>query len=154
MRFLVKALTAVALALPLYIAEPTADPGALAQTTSSLTADDEAEIRRIISAQIAAFGSDDAERAFSYAAPRIASQFGSPERFLRMVREHYDPVYRPREVAFREIDERGHLPTQIVLVVDQQGQAHIALYPMERQDDGTWRIAGCLLQPAPDDAAT
>ena len=154
MRFLVKALTAVALALPLYIAEPTADPGALAQTTSSLTADDEAEIRRIISAQIAAFGSDDAERAFSYAAPRIASQFGSPERFLRMVREHYDPVYRPREVAFREIDERGQLPTQIVLVVDQQGQAHIALYPMERQDDGTWRIAGCLLQPAPDDAAT
>ena len=153
MRFLVKALTVLALAVPLLVAQPLAIPGALAQTSSSLTAEDQAEIRRIISAQIAAFGIDDAEGAFSFAAPRIASKFGSPEQFLRMVREHYDPVYRPREVAFREIDERGDLPAQIVLVVDQQGEAHIALYPMERQDDGTWRIAGCLLRPAPDDAA-
>ena len=38
MQFLVKALTAAALAFPLYIVEPRADPGALAQTPASLTA--------------------------------------------------------------------------------------------------------------------
>lgn len=127
---------------------------AFAQSASDLTAEDRDEIRRIITAQIAAFEADDAEAAFGYAAPRIAAKFGTPEHFLRMVRQHYEPVFRPREVAFRYIDERGHLPTQIVLIVDQQGTAHIALYPMEPQDDGTWRIAGCLLRPAPDDAAT
>ena len=51
---------------------------------------------------------DDAKRAFSYAAPSIRAMFGTPERFLAMVRAGYPVVYRrrrlhlPRPAACRE----------------------------------------------------
>ena len=44
--------------------------------------------------------SDDAKRAFSYAAPSIRAMFGTPERFLAMVRAGYPVVYRPPAVTF------------------------------------------------------
>jgi hypothetical protein len=127
--------------------------GAWADGDTPTSANDRREIQRIISDQIAAFEAGDADRAFAHAAPGIASKFGDAERFMRMVREHYAPVYRPRAVEFLELREDQGQPTQMVLVVDQQGDAHIALYPMQRQDDGSWRIAGCFLRPAPDDSS-
>jgi hypothetical protein len=30
-------------------------------------------------------------------------------------------------------------------MTDQEGRAWIALYPMQRQSDGSWRIDGCQL---------
>ena len=127
--------------------------GAWADAGPPVTADDRDEIQRIISDQIAAFEAGDADRAFAHAAPGVASKFGDAERFMQMVRDHYAPVYRPREVEFLELRDDQGPPTQMVLVVDQQGDAHIALYPMQRQDDGSWRIAGCFLRPAPDDSS-
>jgi hypothetical protein len=67
---------------------------------------------------------------------------------MAMVRGGYQPVYRPRAFAFRDlviID--GHL-VQRVAVVGPDGQRVSALYHMERQPDGTWRISGChLVEP-------
>ncbi len=44
--------------------------------------------------------SDDAKRAFSYAAPSIRAMFGTPERFLAMVRAGYPVVYRAAGATF------------------------------------------------------
>jgi len=64
---------------------------------------------------------------------------------MDMVRRSYAVVYRPRSVAFEPalvID--GEL-VQPVRLTDADGRAWIALYPMQRQPDGSWRTNGCQL---------
>lgn len=107
-------------------------------------------MRQVIERQMQAFQRDDGEGAFAHAAPAIRAMFGTPERFMAMVRSGYAPVYRPREVEFRRSVEFEGKPAQEVFLVGPDGQAVIALYVMERQADGSWLIAGCYLLPAPD----
>ena len=112
-----------------------------------LTDGDRDSIRSVIESQLDAFQRDDADGAFSFAAPTIREKFGDAVTFIEMVRSGYRPVYRPSEVVFRDIDATGTLPIQEVLVVDRQGRSFIARYPMQRQPDGDWLIAGCFLSP-------
>lgn len=102
-------------------------------------------MRFVIQAQLDAFAADDAERAFRYAAPGIQQQFGTAEVFMRMVREQYPAVYRPRRVAFDAPRGEGDERIQPVRVVDTDGVAWIAVYLMQRQRDRSWRIGGCQL---------
>ena len=118
-----------------------------AAAAERLTAADRSEIRTVIESQLAAFGRDDADGAFSFAAPTIREKFGDAATFIDMVRGGYRPVYRPSEVAFQDIDNSGTLPIQEVLVVDREGRSFIARYPMQKQPDGHWLIAGCFLAP-------
>ena len=83
--------------------------------------------------------------AFSFAAPTIRRQFESAENFLAMVREGYQPVYRPKAVTFGRLVEAAGAPIQEVLILGKDGVGYIAAYHMERQDDGSWRIAGGVL---------
>jgi hypothetical protein len=108
---------------------------------------DQAAIRAVIEAQIDAFRRDDAAGAFSFASPMIKRQFGTAETFLRMVRTGYLPVYRPREVEFQGLEaaEDGDGLVQRVLLIGPDGRPVEALYLMQRQPDGSWRINGCIL---------
>jgi Domain of unknown function (DUF4864) len=119
-------------------------PAARAATPGPAPADATA-IRRVIEAQLAAFQRDDGGEAFSYAAPAIQQQFGTPERFMRMVREGYAPVYRPRQVIFEELVVQDGRWVQPLLVTAQDSRVLVALYTMERQPDGSWRIGGVVL---------
>ena len=104
--------------------------------------------KNIVSAQLDAFAGDDAKRAFSYAAPSIRAMFGTPERFLAMVRAGYPVVYRPAAVTFLlPLRVDGEL-YQGVHLTDGAGALWLATYRLERQADGAWRIAGCDVQPA------
>jgi hypothetical protein len=115
-------------------------------SAAELTQSDSLEFQRIISSQIQAFRADDGFAAYSYAAPAIRKIFPSPEIFMQMVRNGYQPVYRPRSFAFGEITEEAPgRPTQRVAVVDANGKAWIALYAFEKQPDGSWKIIGCSL---------
>ncbi len=110
---------------------------------------DAAAIRAVIEHQLAAFQRDDAASAFSDASPGIQAKFGIPEIFMEMVRTGYQPVYRPRETEFRELVSSPAGLVQKVLFVGPDGRPVLALYSMEREDDGSWRISGCvLLEPA------
>ena len=111
---------------------------------------DRLAIRQVIESQLAAFKKDDGAQAFSYASPFIQSKFGSPDIFMEMVRTGYPPVYRPREVEFRDlVSEDGRL-FQKVFIVGPDGESFLALYEMQRQSDGSWKINGCVLVKAPD----
>ena len=117
-----------------------------------LSAGDRAAIRGVIEAQLAAFRADDGATAFGFASPSIQRQFGSPANFLAMVRTGYRPVHRPREVQFRDLVEVEGEPVQLVLLVGPDFEVVTAHYVMQRQADGSWRINGCVLQAAPDQA--
>ena len=125
-------------------------PLVLAQS-SDITAEDKRAIRAVIEDQLAAFQRDDAAAAFAHATARIQARFQTPDIFMRMVRGGYQPVYRPRYVEFRDIVEWHGMPTQRVYIVGPDGVPVIALYPMERQADGVWKIDGCTLVRAGDD---
>jgi hypothetical protein len=124
-------------------------PVAWAQDVS-LTDRDRAQIRDIIGKQVEAFRTDDEAAAFGYASPDIQRMFGTPELFMDMVRQGYQPVYRPRVFDFREIVTLDGVPAQKVHVVGPDGRPVTAFYPMARMPDGSWRINGCFLQ-APDE---
>ena len=122
----------------------------------AVAASDASEIRKVIDGQLQAFERDDADAAWKHVAPSLRSKFGDADTFLRMVREGYRPMVRPRSVHYDELEA---LPTgdlgQWLDVTGPDGQRVKALYLMERQADGTWRTSGCLLfEPGPGKPAT
>ena len=127
--------------------------GIAAQSESLPLSDaDRSSIRDVVESQLAAFQRDDGARAFSYASPTVRRQFVTPERFMDMVRTGYAPVYRPREVTFRDVVVAGDVPAQKVLLVGPDGVPVMAIYPMQRQADGSWKIDGCFLVGVDDRA--
>ena len=116
----------------------------------SLSSADRAAIRQVIQAQVDAFRRDDGPAAFGDASPMIQGMFGTAETFMDMVRQGYQPVYRPRAFDFREIVDMHGQPAQVVHVIGPDGRTVTAIYPMRQLPDGTWRIDGCFLQ-APDE---
>ena len=117
----------------------------VASAQEPLPAADARAVREVIEAQLDAFRRDDAPRAFSYASAGIREIFGTPEMFLEMVRTSYAVVYRAQSVQFdAPVVVEGDV-LQPVRMTDAEGRAWLALYPMQRQPDGTWRIDGCRL---------
>jgi hypothetical protein len=113
---------------------------------------DRSAIRGVIEGQLNAFQRDDAAGAYAHAAPPIQNLFPNEDRFLAMVRESYKPVYRPRAHAFADLKETSLGLGQSVEIKDAEGVDWIALYTVERQPDGTWKITGCYLTKAPGNA--
>jgi len=104
-----------------------------------------ADVQRVITAQIEAFRHDDGPAALGYAAPGIKAKYADGSAFLAMVRTAYPPVFRPRSYSFGDVMLHGGLLMQKVDIVGPDGAPASALYEMEHETDGTWRIAGCLL---------
>lgn len=124
--------------------------GAFPLSAQGLSDAEAAEFQRIITSQLNAFNADDGAAAYAFAAPNIQHMFPSPEIFLSMVKKGYAPVYRRQSYAFGKIgSEMGGQPTQHVTIIDANGKAWTALYAMERQPDGSWKISGCSLVEAP-----
>jgi hypothetical protein len=125
----------------------------LAFADEAPSAQDRADIQSAITQQLEAFKRNDAAAAFSQASPMIQQMFGTPEHFIAMVEHGYPPVFRPRGSRFGRIlpDEEGQL-VQSVELVGPDGGHYIALYRMEKQPDGSWKINGCeLTESAPLD---
>lgn len=127
-----------------------ASAGAAPAAAQDLSATDRSAIRDVIRGQVEAFRRDDGGQAFGYASPMIQGMFGTPDIFMDMVRQGYQPVYRPRVFDFREIVELDGQPTQKIHVIGPDGRPVTAYYPMVRLPDGTWRINGCYLK-APEE---
>ena len=117
----------------------------------SLSEADKSAFQGIITGQIEAFRAEDGARAYSYAAPMIRQAFPNPDIFMNMVRQGYQPVYRPQSFTFGAAGfSASGRPTQRVTVVGPDGITYEAIYTMERQPDGTWQISGCAIVRAPD----
>ena len=116
--------------------------------SSPARADDVAAAQNVIRSQEQAFARDDAAAAWSHAAPAIQELFQRPEIFMQMVQQGYAPVYRHRSFEFGEAKAAGGQIAQRVHIVDDNGEAWEALYTLERQADGSFRITGCSLLKA------
>jgi hypothetical protein len=111
-------------------------------------ADDISAARDVIRAQEQAFSRDDAASAYSYAAPAIRQIFPEASVFMTMVQRAYAPVYRHKSFEFGEARAADGQVAQRVHIIDANGQPWEALYTLERQSDGSFKIIGCTLLKA------
>ena len=106
-------------------------------------------IQGTIQEQIDAFKVDDFDKAFTYASPMIKGMFRTPENFGVMVQRGYPMVWRPQDVRYLELAEKGGRLFQKVMIRDQSGGLHMLEYQMI-QVNGEWQINGVQLLPQPD----
>jgi Domain of unknown function (DUF4864) len=122
--------------------------GLLAFIPAARAGDDVAAAQNVIRSQEQAFGRDDAATAYSFAAPAIRQLFPRPEIFMDMVQNSYAPVYRHKSFEFGEARTEGNWIAQRVHIVDANGELWEALYTLEQQGDGSFKITGCSLLKA------
>lgn len=109
-----------------------------------LTPADEKNVRATVQGQLAAFAADDADKAFSYAAPNVREAMGTAAGFLTMVRNAYPVVYRPASVAFLKPESKESQVIQRVQMLDASGDAWLAIYSLQREG-ASWLITGCVV---------
>jgi hypothetical protein len=110
--------------------------------------DDVAAAQSVIRSQVEAFTRDDAAAAYAYAAPAIHEMFPQADLFMFMVQHSYAPVYRHRSFEFGEARVSDGEVAQRARIVDENGEAWEALYTLEQQPDGSFKIIGCVLLKA------
>ena len=108
--------------------------------------DDVAAAQGVIRAQEQAFSQDDAAAAYSYASPTIKEFFPGADIFMSMVEHNYAPVYRHKSFEFGEGRALDGKIAQTVRIIDADGNPWDALYTLEQQPDGSWKITGCVLK--------
>lgn len=107
-----------------------------------------AEVRAIqatVQSQFDAFARDDAVAAFALASSATRAQFGTAEKFMTVVRERYQAVYRHRVAFFTDAERVAGGVVQSVRLTDAADRVWVALYRLAREADGKWRILGCQL---------
>ncbi|MDA9474126.1 topoisomerase II [Bradyrhizobium sp. CCBAU 65884] len=117
-------------------------------SSTAAFADDIASAQGVIRAQEQAFARDDAAAAYSHAAPAIKEIFPAPGAFMSMVQSGYAPVYRHKSFEFGDSKSEGSWIAQRVHIIDANGEAWEALYTLEQQADGSYKITGCSLLKA------
>ena len=123
---------------------------AMATILSTMAFAGDAEVKAAqgtIEAQLKAFQAGDGERAYSYAAPNVKRIFPTVEIFMGMVESGYQPVRNPRNFSFGKVQEMGpNSIVQQVMILGPDGKDYEAVYTLELQPDGTYRITGVSLK--------
>jgi hypothetical protein len=117
----------------------------LASSAPARAGDDVAAAQGVIRSQVEAFGRDDAAAAYAFAAPAIHELFPQADIFMFMVQHSYAPVYRHKSFEFGEARVEGGRVAQRAHIIDENGEAWEALYTLEQQPDGSFKIVGCVL---------
>lgn len=110
------------------------------------TAADRSAIKSVIMGQLDAFATDDPATAYGFAAPIVKGAFPNIDQFMAMVKGGYKPVYRNTARSYGDVftDNMGR-PAMRVVLTAEDGKRWEAIYAMQQQPDGNWKIAGCVL---------
>ena len=104
------------------------------------------ETQLIIESQIQAFLDENADLAYSYAAPLIKMKFTNPIEFMSMVKNYYEPVYNPKQFYFLDAKYYEGAIYHQLQVISQKNESFLATYSLI-QDEGEWKISGCAVYP-------
>ncbi|MEK9683909.1 MAG: DUF4864 domain-containing protein [Rhodospirillaceae bacterium] len=101
---------------------------------------DLSQIKTVIEAQLNAFSTRDADRAFAVVSPAVRVAYKNASTFMKMVEDRYTPLFYAKRWRFDEILSDNGQTTQIVYMSDPLGNDWLTLYQMVRGQDGAWRI--------------
>jgi hypothetical protein len=113
---------------------------------------DKRKVEDAVRSELRAIVAQDAKRAFAKLTPSTQSFFGVPEKFLQAVADELPPVLVTKKFSFLGINRAG-ATTSEVLITDILGQEWLADFEMERQENGDWRVKGCVVQANPGQRA-
>jgi hypothetical protein len=119
----------------------------------TLTAAEWKAIQRVIAEQRTALIEGNADKAFGYATDGIKQQFGDAQTFMSMVRTGYAALLTARYVEFLEGAVIEGVVVQPLRLIGADNTVLVALYTLEKQKNGKWRIAGCRIAPSTVQAA-
>ncbi|MDB5762369.1 MAG: hypothetical protein JWQ21_1364 [Herminiimonas sp.] len=102
-------------------------------------------IHFVIQSQLDAFAEDDAAKAFGFATSSTRILIGSADDFLRLIKNEYPVIYRNRLALFAVPELVDGQALQIVRLTDSDNFVWVAIYSMQQESDGTWKIDGCKL---------
>jgi hypothetical protein len=106
---------------------------------------DAVAIHAVVQTQLDAFADDDAVAAFELATADTQTKVGSADNFLHMVKKHYNPIYRHQTVIFSHPEVIEGETIQLVRLTDRDSHVWLAIFRMQREMDGTWKIDNCHL---------
>ena len=135
-RFLVKASLLASLCAPWWTTAAAID---------GITTADAIAIHKVVQSQLDALSNDDAVGAFELTTPEKRLLIGSPDNFMRMIKEEYIPIYRYQRVIFSSPEVINGDAIQVVRVTDGYSKVWVAVFWMQEGDDGAWRVDGCQL---------
>ena len=121
--------------------------------TPPMRASDWKAIKQVIAAQRAALIAGDVDKAFDYATPALRAQFGDADTFVAMIQVGYPALLTARYTEFLEGAVIDGLIIQPLRLIDADNSVRVALYTMEKQKSGAWRISGCRIGPSTVQAA-
>jgi len=111
----------------------------------NITTADAIAIHETVQLQLEALSNDDAVGAFELATPEKRMLIGSPDNFLRLIKEEYNPIYRYQGVIFSRPEVIDGDAIQMVRVTDGYSRVWVAVFWMQQGEDSAWRIDGCQL---------
>jgi hypothetical protein len=135
-RLLVMAGLLVGLGLPQWSGAATIDDIRSANTVA---------IHEAMQSQLGALANDHASGAFEFATREKRSLIGSPDNFLRLVKEQYNLIYRYRRVLFSAPQLVRGNAVQVVCVTDSESHVWLAIFRMQQEQGKSWKIDGCQL---------
>jgi len=110
-----------------------------------VAAGDAQAIREAVQSQLDAFADDDAVTAFELATTSVRTLFGDADHLLQIIKRQFPPVYRHRDVVFSIPEIVGGRALQLVRLTDAECQVWVAVFVMQQETSGSWRIDGCKL---------
>ena len=102
----------------------------------------QASIESVINAQVAAFGEEDFELAYSFASPGFQASVGL-NQFVQIISGSYGPLIESSSLVFSDCltDSEAQVGLLIAKFIQQSNEVYALRYLMVNTDDG-WRVQG------------
>lgn len=122
---------------------------ALTDSDQAFQASELLEMRVLVHSYLWAISNKQADLLYLTAAETVISKYATPEALLQRMQKIHRPVVNGSLVRFDGVSIKGGVPVQSVYVKDERGLQWLASYFLTKQADGQWKIAGCVIVPAP-----
>lgn len=122
-------------------AHPSAALGISQNETSS--------IRVVVQSYLWALANQQSKLLYLTASTSVKSTYASPEALLAKMTLIHKPIVAGSLERFDGLRNQGGNRIQGVYIKDEHGRQWLASYLLEKDSAGNWKIAGCVILPAP-----
>lgn len=125
------------------------DNGMRSSVTLNVTQDERIAIRMVVQSYLWALANQQSKLLFLTAATSVTSSYASPEALLAKMSRVHKPIVAGSLERFDGLQSQGNNRVQGVYIKDEHGRQWLATYLLEKDTAGNWKIAGCVIIPAP-----
>jgi hypothetical protein len=102
-------------------------------------------IRRLVRDQLAAFRAGDSPRAFEMCTEAIRSTFAEAGELMSTIESNYPALVAPRQLHFGDFLITPDGLAVLLFLVGEDLITREALYLVQRDEVGSWRVNGCMM---------